>query len=306
MNVTSTVRLGLAGLACGLAALVGCNPPPEDADDPEPPGAVVDRDDFIPSGKYGRHEDPMVGVLQLDVRAIKANDHSYGPDDMLGFSTGGMSYRSVYAHDGDDKAFRTANAADAKRWGITVPYALVEAEAHRGFTFHDGEGFVAKKMKRLDGTADYPLDLPSVVSRLRDRYQGHIEVRRKKTDSEMEAVKKEVLKGRAVTGPKRADELMYLTWLPDSKRVKVAFRSRFHDAALEEVTFPLRYNHRRRGDPPAVGPNEIKVEQGVHFGVELGKAYEVDIKGNVVATHELPPKRFSEEIPLWKEDVPKD
>src|SRR4051812_46692365 len=112
MNVTHALRCGLATLLCGLAVLVGCSPPVGNGEaDPEPPGIVKDRASFIPSYEYGPIGDKVVGVLQLDVQAVMANDGTGGPPDMLGFSTGGKSYRCLYAKDG----LEVANADDAKR-----------------------------------------------------------------------------------------------------------------------------------------------------------------------------------------------
>jgi hypothetical protein len=41
----------------------------------------------------------------------------------------------------------------------------------------------------------------------------------------------------------------------------------------------------------------VKVKYGVGFGVELGAAYEYDVKGKLVAMHELTPQSFSDEVP---------
>ncbi len=321
---TAGLWLALLGLGWGLAAAADVSP--------EPGGVVKDRAAFIPHRKYAPLKGTTVGVLVSDVRAFMAHEGRGGPPDAMGFSTGGNSYRWIYVpalkgqplisnlqvnvgeKPGKVKvypALNMANATEVKRWDIAVPCALVEVEVNDGLGSPAQEGFVATKMKRLDGTAAYPLRLTDVVADLRKRYKRHLEARQKKIDDEMEAVKKDVLKGRKVTGPKQSSELMYLTWLPDSKHVKVAFRTRMEDGAFQEARiggrrgpFPLpprplppgagKERALRRPPPP---PRDFTVKFGVSFGVELGLAYEVDVKGKVVATHELRPQRFSHEVP---------
>jgi hypothetical protein len=326
MNATWAVRaaLAVAALVPSLAALAAPEPAPEPAS-----RVVKDRDSFIPKRKYAALKGTTVGVLVSDVKAMMAQEGRGGPPDAMGFSAGGNSYRWIYVpalqgrpmisnlqvnvgeKPGKIKtypALNMANAAEVKRWDIDVAYALVEVEVNDGEGSPAQEGFVATKMKRLDGTARYPLKLPDVVGNLRKRYQAHVKVQQKKIDREMESVQKKVLKGRKVTGPRQTGELMYLTWLPDSKRVRLAFRTRIDDGAFQEATVgrgrpiplpppPKPGKEKALAFRPPPPPREFKVKYGVSFGVELGLAYEVDIKGKVVATHELPPQSFSREIP---------
>src|SRR5262245_66389684 len=119
-----------------------------------------------------------------------------------------------------------ANAKEVKRWEIDVEYALVEVEVNDGEGSPPTEAFVATKMTRLDGTDKYPLKLPDVLADAKKRYAAHVKDRQKKIDAEMAEVQKKVLKGRTVTGPKTTDELLYLTWLPQTKRARIAFRTR--------------------------------------------------------------------------------
>src|SRR5262249_31141333 len=126
-----------------------------------------------------------------------------------------------------------ANPDTVKRWDITVPVALVEVEVNDGLGSPAGESFVATKMKRLDNTKAYPLKLPEVVQDLRKRHAQAVKDRQKKVDEALDAVQKRVLKGRKVTGPKRTDELFYITWKADTERVVVHFRTRITDGAFQ-------------------------------------------------------------------------
>jgi hypothetical protein len=307
----------LAGLA--LAAT---------ADEPKP---VKDRASFLPYRKYALLKGKSVGILVSDVRAFMAHDGRGGPPDAMAFSADDNGYRWVYVPTPDAKnplisnlsvevgdkpnlkrklypKLGMANAKEVKRWQIDVPYALVEVEVNDGEGSPPTEAFVATKMTRLDGTKDYPLKLPDVVADAKKRYAAHVKDRQKKIDDEMADVQKKVLKGRKVTGPKTTDELIYLTWLPQTQRVKVAFRTRIEDGAYTvkkvrggrpfELPPPPRKDAGKEKKtayrPPP--PREIEVKYGVGFGVEVGAAYEYDVKGKLAATSELTPQSFSKEI----------
>jgi hypothetical protein len=246
----------------------------------------------------------------------------------MGFSVAGGSYRWVYVptqgkplisnlqvevgEAGGKKklypALNMANATEVKRWGVKTAYSLVEVEVNDKLGSPADESFVATKMTPLDGTAKYPLQLSEVIADAKKRYQAHVKSRQKKIDAEFDAVKKKMLKGRKVTGPRTTSELMYVTWLPDSQRVKVAFRTQINDGAFTETT--IRGNQPFGLPPPPKPkdkgaalafrpppPRDITVKFGLAFGVELGTAYEYDIKGKPVASQELTPQAFSKELP---------
>jgi hypothetical protein len=285
---------------------------------------VKDRASFIPNRKYVALKGTSIGLLVSDVTKMMAQEGRGGPPNAMGFSANGNSYRWMYVpaidkvlipkltvavgeKPGKSKTYDNlgmANAAEVKRWGITVPYALVQFEVNDGLGAPAQEGFVATKMTRLDDTAKYPLKLPEVVADLRKRYQAHLKDRQKKIDTELADVQAKVLKGRKVTGPRESDELMYLTWLTDSQRVRVAFRTRLSDGAYQWTSGGMR---RPFALPPPPGkeqpgairppPGNFKVRYGVTFGVESGMAYEVDHTGKLGATQELLPESFHKEIP---------
>jgi hypothetical protein len=317
-------RVGLFVLAVGLSAVALAAPSPGLST-----GIVKDRSSFIPQRKYAALKGTSVGLLVSDVTAVMSHDGRGGPANAQGFSADNNSYRWMYVpavgkvliprlsvdvgeKPGKKKEYDNlgmANAAEVKRWGITVPYALVEVEVNDGLGAPAQEGFVATKMKRLDGTAKYPLKVPDVVESMRKRYQAHVKDQQKKIDAELVAVQGKILKGRKVTGPRETNELMYMTWLPSSERMRIAFRTRISDGAYQYTgggvrrgPFPLPPPP-RPGQPGATAfrppppPIEFKVRFGVTFGVELGMAYEVDRAGKLVATQELLPEGFHQELP---------
>ena len=243
-----------------------------------------------------------------------------GPPDAMGFSAGDKSYRWIYwpvtekplitnlgvevGPKGGKKmvypSLSMANAPLVKAKGIDVAYALVEVKVNDGEGSPAGESFVATDMTRLDGTKKYPLKLPTVVEEVQQTYKKHLESQKKAIETAMTNVQKKAVKGRKVTGPRESKEIMYLTWLPVS-------RARPHRLPHPHHRRGLHRDQRRRcARPRPVGarlalrppapPRPFNIRIGVTFGVDLGMAYEIDVKGKVVATEELPIKSFSQEL----------
>jgi hypothetical protein len=326
MKLAHVRRAGLLLLAAGLG-LAGARAAPR------PPGTttgeIKDRKGFIPYRKYQALPGKAVGILIGDVRAVMGQEGRSSYPDAMGFSTGGNSYRWVYVPVLDrpnitnfsvpvgEKGERSrtypklsmARPETTRDWGINAPYALVEVEVNDGEGSPARETFVATKVKRLDGSRAYPLRLPDVVTDLRKRHARSLQDRQKKIDDALAEVQKNVLKGRKVTGPRQTEELFYITWLPDTQRVRVHVRTKISDGAYQYATlggrrgpFPLP-PPLPPGQGPALAfrppppPRPIPVRTGVTFGVELGSAFEVDKTGKVVTVLELPVQSFHQEVP---------
>jgi hypothetical protein len=311
--------LGVASLALLAVALV-------DAAEPSPEPVVKAAKDFIPTRKYAPLEGTRVGILVSKVQDIMGRDGRSGPPDAMGFSTGDNSYRWVYwpvtekplitnlqvevgLAGGKKKVYPSlsmANAPLVKAKGIEAAYALVEVKVNDGEGAPAGEGFVATDMTRLDDTKKYPLKLPTVVEGVQKAYKTHFDGQKKAIETALDNVQKKVVKGRKVTGPRESKEIMYLTWLPEKERVRIAFITRVSDGAYTQVDgggarpLPLPALPPRGAGLvaffPPPPPRNFKVRIGVTFGVELGMAYEIDVKGKTVATEELPIKSFSQEL----------
>jgi hypothetical protein len=298
---------------------------------------VKDRQTFIPHRKYQSLSGKVVGVLVGDVRAKMGHEGRSGPPDAMGFSAGGNSYRWVYVpvaerplitnlrvHVGE-KGDRTqvfpslsmANPQTVAAWGVAGPFALVEVEVNGGQGAPAEEGFVATKMTRLDRNARYPLDLPRVVEQLQKRYATWKADHSRELDAAMAAAQRKTLKDRKPTGPRETTELFYITWLPESERVSVRFRTTVTDGAyqfggggpfdrprpLPLPPAPVPPIRRGAARPPALQPppppREFpQVRFGTTFGIEYGLAYEVNKEGNVVKTLTLAPESFQKELPL--------
>jgi hypothetical protein len=235
-----------------------------------------------------------------------------GPAEALYFSTGGSS-RWVYVpvqgkpligglrlpvgEKGDRRQrfdrLSMANPETVKQWRVTGPYALVEVEVNGGLGSPAGANFVATHMRMLDGTQEYPLQTAEVISRLRKGYSSWLQEQQRAIDAAMEAAQKKALSGRQPTGPRETAELLFVTWLPETQRLLVHFRTRVTDGAYRsagplEPAEPVRF-----GTPPR---EESKVRYGTTFGVELGLAYEVSKTGRLERTQALPRQTYQKEI----------
>jgi hypothetical protein len=254
----------------------------------------------------------------------------------MAFSLGGGSYRWVYVpatgpnpmitnlplqvgEKGDKKvvypALNMASPDTVKQWDITVPYALVEAEVNDGAGAPADEAFTATKMKRVDDTKAFPLNVPDAVADARKRYQEYVKGQQKATDDALADEQKAALKDRKPTGPRETAELFYITWMPDSEHLIVRFRTTITDGAYQYGTgvppvgpFPLPPPPKEvaKDAPPAAGPQRPPppppprgegVRFGTTFGVEFGVEYQIDKTGKVDKVLTLPTQAFHRELP---------
>jgi hypothetical protein len=263
-----------------------------------------------------------------------------GPADAMGLSLNGGSYRWIYVpvaaredaiiFDLQVKAgekgsltqryplLNMANARSIKQWGIGVPYALVEVEVNGGEGAPADESFAATKMTRLDGTKLYPFNVTESVAELKKRYAEWKNEQKNKLDEAMLDAQKKAIKDRKPTGPRETQELVYMTWLEDSKRLRIHFRTtvtdgeyKFTPGGIERGPFPLPVPPRpgKRLPPqgglqpqgfaafPPPPPFRERVRYGTSFGIEFGMAYEVSPAGKVDRVLSLPAQPFTKELP---------
>jgi hypothetical protein len=304
-------QLTFAALAVSIGLAAGCvplNPP-----DTVAPG---ERDDFLPLGKMTSLPGTTVGVLVSDVKDVMYLDRRGSDPANYGFARGLNSYRWIDVPGPDDwrdvypasvpvgekgdtiKGFDRVTAARAetvKQFGITAPYALVEVEVNGGQGSPAdafGHAFVATKMRQVDGTRDYPLNVAEAVASLRQRFERESESDKALSDA-LEKARRLALGNRPPTGPRETDVLLYLTWLPETQRLRVAFRAKVTDAAY--VNPDGADLDRPRTDRDEVPRGEPR--HGTQFGIIHGTAYEVDKTGGVVRVVKLPPENFERKIP---------
>jgi hypothetical protein len=297
-----------------------------------------DRASFIPYRKYQALPEKAIGLLVSDVAPKMSHEGRGGPPDAMGFSAGGNSYRWVYVpvtdrpmitglslpvgEKGDRRMtfpqLSMASANTVKQWEITVPYALVEVEVNRGAGAPADEGFAATKMTRLDGTRDYPLDVVKTIAEARKRYAEWKGKQQQTLDGALMEAQKKAIKDRKPTGPRETAELFYVTWLPETKRLSVRFRTTVTDG-------DYKYTEGFRGRPvplplpPKGAPGQAKpavrfppppprgfprVRYGTSFGIEYGFACEFNKNGKLVRTLALPAQGFQKELPPPPQVVP--
>jgi hypothetical protein len=234
-----TLRAAGTALAAALLAAVTLTAAP--APIASKTEVVKDRDSFIPLRKYAPVGGKVIGLLVSDVAGKMSHDGRGGPPDAMGFSVDNGSYRWVYVpvaapdaiiqnlqvpvgEKGDRvqkyPLLNMANARTIKQWNIQVPYALVEIEVNNEQGSPAGESFVGTKMTRLDGTKEYPLDVTATLADLKKRHAEWKKEQKDKLDEALAGAQKKAIKDHKPTGPQETQELMYMTWLSDSKKTR--------------------------------------------------------------------------------------
>jgi len=319
-------------LVAGMMAAVTLTAAPVPS--PIPTEVVKDRDNFIPLRKYAPIPGKVIGVLVSDVVAKMQHDGRGGPADSMGFSVDNSSYRWVYVpvaapdaiiqklqvpigEKGDRvqvyPLLNMANARTVKQWNIEAPYSLVEIEVNNEQGSPAGESFVGTKMTRLDGTKAYPIDVTATLADLKKRHAEWKKEHKGKLDEALMAAQKKAIKDRKPTGPQETQELMYMTWLSDSKRLRVAFRTTITDGDYRYVgggvgpdPIPLPVPPGKLPPPPQgfaafppPPPRDLpRVRTGTSFGIEYGVAFEVTASGKIDRILTLPPEPFVHELPV--------
>jgi hypothetical protein len=290
-----------------------------------------DRKAFIPNRKSVELKGTAIGILLADGQTILSTEGRSGPQDQLVFSADGNSYRWVYVPTQDNPqitnlqvplangekavyvALNMANPRSVIPWGVKQPYSLVEVEINGGRGTPAIDSFVGTTFKVLDGTKDYPLQTTDVVKQLKQRFTNDVAKMQDAINQEMKKVSEKILNGKPATGPRQKADLMYLTWLNESKTMRVAFKTTITDGLYTFVGggIPMR-------DPPPlpprgkfkkalnVAPALVRVappknqafRTGTEFGVEFGKAYIVNAKGEVVGTEDLAIEGFTRVLPV--------
>ena len=323
---------------CWNACLVAADPLAE------PDDLIQDRKSFFPWRSHQPFKGKMVGLLVSEVAGFMGYEGRSGPPDAMAFSVNGESYRWMYVPAKEKPlitnlqveigpvagaktklypALNMANAGEVARWDIKVPYALVEVEVNDGEGAPPGEGFVATRMKRLDGGASYPLEVNKALAMLRARHEKDLQSQEKKIAASIEQTAQKVLKGEKLTGPRETKTVAYLTWLAKREVLRVAYRTTVSDGAFRFVEGggarprPLPVPLPRPVPPPLPAPApgakpaaavplvffpppppRFQVRVGTRIDAELGFAYEVDKNGRLIKTQTLPLQVTSEVLPL--------
>jgi hypothetical protein len=313
--------LFLAGAACVTAGLAFGVPSKRASE-----GTIKDRAGFIPYRKHQVLKGTAVGILVGDPQPVLFQEGRSGPPDSLCFSTAGASYRWVYVPAQDNgiitnlqvatgekgkvkvyPKLNMANPKTVKHWGIKNTFTLVEVEINDGLGSLAGDSFVATRMKVLEGTKEYPLKVADAVAEVRKLYTAYVKNQAKAIEKAMTESQKKALKDQKPTGPREKSELMLVTWLADTQKLRVHFRTKISDGAYKSIRrgwpgggrLPLPPPPQVAGGkqpPPPPPPREIIVRTGTMFGVEFGMAYEITRTGKVEKRLVLPFQSFQQKL----------
>jgi hypothetical protein len=283
----------------------------------DPPETVTDRAGFIPKRKYEPLKGTAVGVLVSDPQAILTLEGRSGPADSYCFSADGASYRWVYlttlerpqitnlqvpvGDKGEKRTYPALNMANARGLapaGVKASYALVRVQVNSGEGGPPGDSFVATEIRPLDGNREYPLRVAEVIADLRKRYAAHLSEQDKALNEAMDAAQKKALQDRKATGPREKHDVMYVTWMNEGERLRVHFRTRVTDGEYKYSDGGVRRGPILQKDGVRPLPVQMpRYRYGTTFGVELGAAYDVSKRGEVVRTAVLPVEGFQHTLP---------
>jgi hypothetical protein len=287
---------------------------------------IKDRANYIPKRKHVPLPGKIVALLLPDAQAILNLEGRSGPTNQLCIGYNGGSYRWVYVQvkerpmigslmvrvgdKGDRKRFDNLSLATpetVKQFGIKGRYALVEVEVNGGLGSPADDSFVATKMRQLDDTKEFPFKLDDVIANLRQQYEQRVKDQVREIDSGMAKAATEAIKDRKATGPRERAEVMFVTWLPETKRLRVHFRTTISDgeykyaggvniylggARTMKAGAPIALATRKAGS----SVRQYGLRYGTQFGIDFGTAYEVSPSGKIEKTLTLPLASFSNEI----------
>lgn len=273
-------------------------------------GDAGDLADLFPVRRFQPLPGKTLGVL-VGGEAVLALEGRRGPADAFWLSTGGGSYRGVYVpvakkyligglnvpvgQQGErTRRFDKLSPATPKTvadWGIAGPYALVEVEVNGGLGGPAAETFVATQMTLLDGTPEYPLHTARVVEELRGQFRAHLQEQKTAIALALGDAREKLPRGYRLSAAREQEELLYLTWLPESRQLRAVFRQRMGEKAFRPEDRAAPRPPAEPGEPP---PPPRRA--GVLLGAEIGMAYDVSRKGTVERRRPLAPRVFAEEF----------
>jgi hypothetical protein len=297
-----------------LMFLAGAAPGPAVAADAPKPGAeAVDRTQFLPNRKYQALAGKAVGVLALGDKALLGAEGRKGPDDVLYFSSGGNSYHWLYlplkqrpligglnikvGSNGQTQRFDglgLATPENLKLWDVNRPYTLVEIEVNGGRGSPAGENLVATRIRVLEDTEAFPFKTADVVAHLRKHYESWERTLAPAVEEGLRRQQVKALGDRRPTGPREKSDVFYISWLPESERLQVRWRTQVTDGAYQTTMVKEWFKPKVHAE---WATRQKQVRHGTCFGVEYGLAYEVSAQGRVQPTQLLTPEGFQKEIP---------
>jgi len=277
--------------------------------------------DLIPHRRHMPLKGRAVGVLVADGQSVLATEGRSGPPDQLCFSAAGCSYRVVYVPVaanpqivnlqvpvGDSGRVQVypsldmARSANVKSFGVEGKYTLVEVEVNNGQGSPKTDSFVATQIHVMEGSKEYPLSTQKGVAQMRTKFADYQKEHAKANDEAMDRAAKWALGDRKPTGPREKEELLYVTWMPDTERLRISFQVKLTDGDFQLVESPVRPGEGGKV-PPMKGTIEgqpqgpARIRTGTGFALTFGVMYEIDKQGKLVGAEVAPFTRSTWQLP---------
>jgi len=281
-------------------------------------GATIDRKKFFPQDRTGPLPGKVVGVLAPNSHPlIRKVGRFLHDEDAIYLSLNGDSYRWFYAPlAANDPRTNSVTVPVVDRRarmqfervlllrdssiqsiGMTADFHLVEIEVNGGHGSPEGT-FVASKIRKLDGSKEYPLKVAEVVRGLQSRYSDYLTNNSREIDVGMSKAAAKVAGRKKELGLRHREDSMYVTWMMDSERLEVRFLTRITDTAElypgARTDEAARYTTAaRRAGPISTARAGYDYQPGPQFGIEFGMAYVVSKEGKLERSIALPIEPFA-------------
>lgn len=279
---------------------------------------ISDREVFLPQRRFLTLPGQTIGVLLRCPSAVLALGGRESAEDQYWFSTDGSSYQAVYVPVdknpiyprleapvgpmGERQAFENlslATSSSLRKFGIRGEVVLVELEVNGGRGSPPADAFVATRLRRLDGTADFPVRLERVKAQVIERYQNWVSAESRRIEAELEKSALKALGQRSATGPREQMDAVYFTWLTKSRSYRVHCLTTITNGAYE-YEGGIRIEFSNQDGKGGHGPNSVtkstNLRYGTQFGVEFGQGFEVTVEGHFHRTIEFPLQSFQREL----------
>ncbi len=196
-----------------------------------------------------------------------------------------------------------ANPTTLKASGIDAPYALVEIELNDGAGSPVADAFAATRIRKLDGSKDYPIQAATAITDFKKRYDAYLSEKQKDLDAAMDEAAKKAIKDRTPTGPRDKSTVMFITWMSETESLQVRFLTRITDGDYRYKNgIKIELSPPALPAPPPQGgelpPSQLEngLRYGMQFGVEFGAQFEMSKAGKIAPVKLLEVQAFQKEI----------
>ncbi|MCX7700696.1 MAG: hypothetical protein N2039_07445, partial [Gemmataceae bacterium] len=177
--------------------------------------------------------------------------------------------------------------------------ALVEIEVNGGRGSPPADSVIATRLRRLDGTADFPARLDRVKAQAVERYQQWVSLESRRIESAMEKSAMKALGQKSPTGPREQTEVVYFTWSSKERRYRIHFLTTITNGVYEyEGGIRIELSRPESAGGKSTGPasKSTNLRYGTQFGVEFGQGFEVTADGHFDRILEFPIQSFQREV----------